>query len=109
MRSTLARLAPALVALVMLGCQTDTVSVPAGPPLTPDTSINTNATVRYIDIEGGCWVLETTKGKYQPINLPAQFQIDGLRVYVEFKGAPTIVSICMVAPLVAIERIEAGR
>jgi hypothetical protein len=38
-------------------------------------------TVRYIDLEGGFYGIETDDGrKLDPVNLPKEFQKDGLRI-----------------------------
>jgi hypothetical protein len=100
------RVALALLAAVAAGCQSETAPAPAAPPLVTDTRITTNATVRFVALEGGCWLLETVDGSYQPVNLPAQYRVDGLRVCVVFKSAPSMVSVCMLAPLVSIETIR---
>lgn len=38
-------------------------------------------TIKYIDLEGGFYGIVTDyDGHYDPINLPSEFQVDGLRV-----------------------------
>ena len=47
--------------------------------------IAATGTIKYIPLEGGFYGIETDKGeKYLPLNLPAEFKEDGLRV--KFKG-----------------------
>ncbi len=106
--SIIRRLGPVLLACFALGCHRDPVSAPLAAPATLDGVASANATVHLVAIEGGCWVLETSGDKYEPVNLPLQYRVDGLRVYVEFNSAPSNATKCMVAPLVSITRIRAG-
>lgn len=69
--------------------------------------VATNATVRFVDLEGGCWMLETPLGTYEPLGLPAAFRVDGLEVYVVLRRAPDAASICQMAPLVTLDSIRA--
>ena len=47
--------------------------------------ISGTGTIKYIPLEGGFYGIESEKGeKYLPLNLPAEFRKDGLRVW--FKG-----------------------
>lgn len=80
---------------------------PSGPPLAANQVLASNATIRFVDIEGGCWALETSGGKYEPINLPDEFRKDGLAVYVVARGAPDMGSVCQMAPLVRLDSIRA--
>lgn len=75
-------------------------AVRAGPPIPAGQAHGTTATVRYIALEGGCWVLETAAGAYEPIDFPESLQVDGLRVTAVLSDAPDYGSVCMVAPLV---------
>ena len=43
------------------------------------------ATVRYSDLEGGFWYLEADSVRYVPETLPAEFQVDGMKVKVTLK------------------------
>ena len=63
------------------------------------------ATVRFIQIETGCWVLETKAGRVQPIELPESFRVDGLEVDVVLRDAPAMMSVCQVGPLKTVESI----
>ncbi|MFN2570841.1 MAG: hypothetical protein ABR537_04395 [Gemmatimonadales bacterium] len=88
-------------ALLLTGCHGDSI---AG--LKSLRVVDANATVRYVNLEGGCWVLQTDAGRYEPVNLPSAYAVDGLQVYVELHTEPRMVSACMVAPLVTIETIR---
>jgi len=49
--------------------------------------IAATGTIKYIPLEGGFYGIETDKGeKYLPLNLPAEFKEDGLKVW--FKAKP---------------------
>jgi hypothetical protein len=63
------------------------------------------ATVRFIQVETGCWVLETAAGRVQPVDLPEAFRQDGLAVEVVLRDAPAMMSACQVGPLKTVEHI----
>jgi hypothetical protein len=48
-----------------------------------DPDLDTVGTVELREIEGGCWVIETSDRVLQPTNLPQEFKVDGLRVRFE--------------------------
>ena len=48
--------------------------------------ISATGTIKYIPLEGGFYGIETDKGeKYLPLNLPAEFKKDGLKVWFKAK------------------------
>jgi len=107
MRQSSVRLASVLLVGVALACGGEDLNTgPAGLPLPVNQVLFTNATVRFVNLEGGCWALETPAGSYEPIGLPAPFRIDGLAVYAVMRGAPGSVSICQMAPLVTLDSIR---
>jgi hypothetical protein len=67
----------------------------------------TDATIRFVDLEGGCWAIETPQGGYEPVSLAAQFKVDGMRVHAVIRDAPHTMSICMIAPMVSVDSIRA--
>ncbi len=72
----------------------------------PDPS-TTEATVRFVGIEGGCWLLDADNGsRYEPIGLPAEYRVDGRRVRVTVKPRSGAASTCMVGDLVDIVSIS---
>jgi hypothetical protein len=83
------------------------ISGDAGAPLTAGQVLTTDATVQFVNVEGGCWVLATPGGRYQPVSLPSEFQVDGKLVRVSLRAAPDVMSICMVAPIVRVDSISA--
>jgi hypothetical protein len=96
------------IAAVALACEGNNSlpAGPSGPAPTSDQVLATNATIRYVGIEGGCWGLVTPQGQYEPVSLASQFRVDGLAVYAVVRSAPTAVSACMMAPLVTVESIR---
>ena len=105
MKSAVVCLVAVLLVPSALGCGTGELA-PSGPPLASNQVLASNATVRFVDLEGGCWALETSTGRYEPIGLPQEFRKDGLAVYVVVHGAPQAVSICQMAPLVTLDSIR---
>jgi hypothetical protein len=63
-------------------------------------------TVRFIALEGGCWVIETADEVYEPIDLPEAFRTDGLGVSFEAVERTDMASICMVGTIVELLRIQ---
>jgi len=104
MRQALVRLSTVLIVGSTLNC-TDTT----GPGVDPGFlgRLATPATVRFIDVEGGCWRLDTPRGHFEPIGLPAEFRVDGLEVNVSLRSAPDMGSICMIGPMARIDAISA--
>lgn len=67
-----------------------------------------DATVRLVNVEGGCWVLETRSGRrYEAAGLPAEFREDGLEVTVELQRRPDLASLCQLGTMVEVLSIEA--
>lgn len=69
-------------------------------------TIRITGTVEHQEVEGGVWVIRTDEGKYQPMNLPPAFQVDGMAVQAEAVRRTDMVSIGMVGPLVELLRIR---
>lgn len=95
-------------AAIALSCEANQSLSPGRPgqALPTDQVLATDATVRYVAIEGGCWTLVTPQGKYEPIGLAPQFRVDGLAVHAVLRGAPAAVSACMIAPSVTVDSIR---
>lgn len=79
--------------------------VPGNPALSGPESAN--ATVRFVNLEGGCWALEVRGVRYEPVGLPANLLQDGLEIRVWFRAAPDLASYCMIAPLVRVDSARA--
>lgn len=68
-----------------------------------------SATVSFLELEGGVYVLRTADGtNYNPTNLPSSFREDGRRVEAEVIRRDDMASIAMVGPIVDIVRIRSA-
>lgn len=100
-------LASLMVSSALGACSSPSMSTTPTPPLQEGKVLTTNATVRFVNIEGGCWALETASGeRYEPTNLAAQYRTNGLEVRVVLRDAPDIAGICQMAPFVTIDSIS---
>jgi hypothetical protein len=66
-----------------------------------------NGVVRFVDVEGGCWAIDTGQTRLQPINLTEPFRVDGLAVSFAAEARPDLASICMVGQIVELTAIQA--
>ena len=98
-KSFIGMFAMLLAACAVAGCG-------AGPTAGAREDKSEPATVRFVQIETGCWVLETQAGRVQPIDLPEPYRVDGLAVSVELRDAPAMMSACQVGPLKTIVAIN---
>ncbi len=62
-------------------------------------------TVRFVDVEGGCWVIETETERYEPINLELELQREGMEVFFQAELRPDLASVCQVGVLVELTNI----
>jgi hypothetical protein len=71
------------------------------------TTNSITGTVRYIDVEGGFYGIEADDGtKLDPVNLPVEFQQDGVRIRVQVEPLKNRVSLRMWGRLVRIVSLE---
>jgi len=89
--------------------QQKTVKVePAKQPQKAEQMIT--GTVRYVELEGGFYELVANSGeKYDPVNLPAEYRNDGLRVKFQIQEKKGLVSFHMrgkIVEVVTIEKLE---
>ena len=88
-----------------------TVLFAACVTVTPDTDdssetlIGGEATVEFVELEGGCWTLKLAGERLLPLALPEEFQVDGLRVRVSLLAVEAA-TICQLGRAVEIESIE---
>lgn len=69
--------------------------------------LTTTATVRFVNVEGGCWSLEAKDGtRYEPVGLAPAFRTDGLRVAVTLRFPDNLGSFCMVGRLAEVVTIR---
>jgi len=106
---------PLMVAAVLTvwsvaGCGSVGGPVPAdrsdAGQVSPDEGVELAAVIRFLDLEGGCWVIDAgSRGCYVPVNMPAEFRQGGLPVTVRVVPRD-LASICMVGPVVEILSIR---
>ena len=70
---------------------------------TPD--LDTDGIVRFVDVEGGCWGIESDGELYEPIDLPEAMQIDGLVVVFAAEILENRGSFCQIGPVIDLLRI----
>jgi len=69
--------------------------------------VRVSGTVHHLDVEGGVFVIRDESGtQYNPVNLPAELQIEGLAVEADTRRADGVASIGMVGPMVELLRIR---
>jgi hypothetical protein len=69
--------------------------------------ISADGTIVYIKLEGGFFGIITDDGnKYLPVDLPKEFQKDGLKVTFEAKFRPDLSGIHMWGKLIEITKIK---
>ncbi|MHC4956034.1 MAG: hypothetical protein ACYTGZ_19485 [Planctomycetota bacterium] len=73
----------------------------------PGRDILFEGTVNWVDLEGGFWgILGDDGKKYDPVNLPGEFAVDGLRVVVAARVLEDGVHFHMWGELIVIENID---
>ncbi|MEP7345954.1 MAG: hypothetical protein ABI877_11830 [Gemmatimonadaceae bacterium] len=71
------------------------------------TPLHIVGVVKHLTLEGGVYTIVGEDGvTYNPTNLPAEFQKDGLRIEAEGKRRDDMMSIQMVGPMVQLERVR---
>ena len=69
--------------------------------------VNITGTVNWIAIEGGFWAIKSTPDiTYEPINLPEEFQKEGLKVILNATIREDLGSYRMVGPIIEIHTIK---
>ena len=64
-------------------------------------------TMHHLDLEGGLFVIRDAKGtRYNPVNLPDAFKVEGLAVEADARRRDDVASIAMVGPVVELLRIR---
>jgi hypothetical protein len=77
--------------------------------LTPAPSMAFSGTVRFVDLEGGLWLIEADDGtRYQPLELVEAFRKDGLRVKGDALRRDNMMSIGMSGPMIEVLSISAN-
>ncbi|MGD8867427.1 MAG: hypothetical protein PVI01_07345 [Gemmatimonadales bacterium] len=93
--------------LTLMGCHED------HPLVAPEVSVDDpsafviDGTVRFLDIEGGCWGIFGDDGvTYEPMGIPREFLEDGLKVRAAVKLRPDLLSTCMIGTIVEVLEIK---
>lgn len=76
------------------------------PPAAAVESEGEPATVRFVQVETGCWVIETETERVQPVELAEEFRVDGLEVNVVLRDAPPMMGVCQVGPYKTVAKIS---
>jgi hypothetical protein len=75
------------------------------------TAQTATGTVRFVNVEGGCWKIEGDDGEsYEPVSGPDEIGfewVDGQRVEFTYQPAEDIATICMVGKPIHLEMISA--
>lgn len=74
-----------------------------------EPEITGTGTIVFLDIEGGCWVIDTVDERYAPFNLPLNKEVDGLEVDFEGTPRPDLTGFCpgVIMQLTYIEEVDA--
>lgn len=65
------------------------------------------ATVRFFDVEGGCWGLVDSAGTtWEPLDLSEEFRKNGLEVTVTLEPRDDLLSVCQIGRLADVVTIE---
>ncbi len=96
-----------LASLIFLGCKTTAEQQPADEKTEIQMEDGITATVKYIDLEGGFYGIESDAGdSYLPINLADEFKEDGLRIVFKMRERTDIMTTRMWGKTVEIVEIE---
>ncbi len=64
--------------------------------------------VRFVDVEGGCWVIDVGQARLEPINLPEELRVDGIRIVFEAEERQDLVSTCQLGRIVELTSVRAA-
>ena len=97
-----------MAALVVSACASTNQWVELTPePGVESAPFHISGTVKYIDVEGGVFVIQDVDGtRYNPINLPDTFKSDGMSVEAEARRREDLVSAAMIGPIIELLRIR---
>jgi hypothetical protein len=96
-----------LFLLAACGGGDDWVTPPASSAETVGSSITIVGVVRRVPLEGGFFAIVGSDGvSYDPTNLPAEFQRDGLAVEAVARRRPDKLGIHQAGPIVELVRIR---
>jgi ABC-type Fe3+-hydroxamate transport system substrate-binding protein len=88
--------------------QTPQTSTPDQPPANADDTVSFTGTISYVPLEGGFFAIDADNGnKYDPMNLPTEFGVDGRRVQVYASIPSNVASFHMCGTIIEIITISA--
>ena len=65
-----------------------------------------NGTIRYLNIEGGCWAIDIGGRKLQPAELPPSFRVDGLQISARVRAENDMTTYCAFGQIVTVLEIK---
>ncbi|HEX5818230.1 MAG TPA: hypothetical protein VFY20_05095 [Gemmatimonadales bacterium] len=98
-----------LAGVVLAGCgrSSEEWVMPTPAAESGGTEIQIVGTIRRIELEGGFFAIRGDDGiTYDPMNLPAAFEKDGLAIEAEARRRDDVAGIHMVGPIVELVRIR---
>ncbi len=108
MKRTLLLVLVTFMSLAPAGCGGSTPTSPTGTVVVSGDVARGTGTVQFITVEGGFFAIRGDDGVvYDPRNLPAAFQKDGMRVRFEARVRNDMGSFHMVGPIVDVISISA--
>jgi hypothetical protein len=63
-------------------------------------------TIRFLNIEGGCWAIDIGGRRVEPMNLDTSYRVDGLAVVATLRAENDRTTICDVGQMVSIVEIR---
>ncbi|MCK4760237.1 MAG: hypothetical protein KAT69_09305 [Candidatus Aminicenantes bacterium] len=75
-------------------------------PIVQGDIVEATGIIKYVDLEGGFYGITTPDKSYVPINLPPEFEMDGLKVKFKAKIRKDLVSIHMWGILIELTYID---
>ena len=63
-------------------------------PILPKGGATLSATVKFVPIEGGCWMLDTNRGLFSAPGLPKEFRVNGVKVTARVQLAESTAHYC---------------
>jgi len=74
---------------------------------TSNEKIKERGEIKYLELEGGCWIIETNDGtRYSPINLDEEYKQEEAKVGFTATIATDIVSACQIGILIELQEID---
>jgi hypothetical protein len=71
--------------------------------------LDAEGVVRFLDVEGGCWGIESQGEMFEPLDVPEAFREDGLAISFEAEVKPDVATICQIGTPIDLLRIAEAR